>query len=94
MSWFVYVIRLFTNNGDELRDRVIQKLTQQGIQCGRYFAPIHQQPAYAAARNIQHLPVTEQESRRTIALPFFTALSAEQIARVAASLLRAIEASG
>jgi len=46
LSWFVYVIRL----GDELdrsdRDWIAREMTSRGIGCGRYFAPIHQQPIY------------------------------------------------
>ncbi len=81
MSWFVYVIRLATE-----RDRVAEVLQAQGIQCGRYFAPIHQQGAYADWCLLHPLPVTEAESRRTLALPFFSNLSEGQVAYVVARL--------
>jgi perosamine synthetase len=71
VSWFVYVVRL--RNGARVeRDAVMRGLSAAGIACGRYFAPIHLQPSYAAWRNSANLPVTEAEALRTIALPFFS----------------------
>jgi perosamine synthetase len=84
ISWFVYVIRL--NDTELHRDHVIQQLEIAEIQCGRYFAPIHQQPAYAEFTPVNALRVTESESLRTIALPFFTNISLEQITHVAQQL--------
>ena len=85
MSWFVYVVRLARD-----RDRVAQALSTQGVQCGRYFAPIHQQGAYTNWPLPHSLPVTEAESQRTLALPFFNNLSQPQIAYVAEQLQRAM----
>ena len=89
VSWFVYVVRL-SSARPGLRDRVVQALAGRGIQTGRYFAPIHQQAAYAGHLTAQPLPVTEAESLRTIALPFFSNLSAEQAAFAAATLRQTI----
>lgn len=89
LSWFVYVVRLheeFTH-----RDQVMQRLIAAGIGCGRYFAPIHMQPSYAAWRLAGHLPATESVASRTIALPFFNRLRAEQIERVCDVLEGAID---
>jgi perosamine synthetase len=77
ISWFVYVIRLLPEFNQSQRDAMLQSLTGQGIGCARYFAPIHLQPAYAEWKTV-NLPVTESESARTIALPFFNCLSGEQ----------------
>ena len=68
-SWFVYVVRVPAQ-----RDRILHALAEGAIQCGRYFAPIHQQPAYAGWPLTQSLKVTEAESQRTLALPFFSNL--------------------
>ena len=87
ISWFVYVIRI-AGRDPGLRDRVVEALQRDGIQCGRYFAPIHQQPAYAEWPLPHALPVTEAESLRTIALPFFSNISPSQIAFVAEALQR------
>lgn len=86
MSWFVYVVRLMPELRQH-RDAILRALTEQGIGCGRYFAPIHRQPAYAAWKDVS-LPVTEAEAARTIALPFFNALTGEQQDRVCAALSR------
>ncbi len=91
ISWFVYVIRI-AGGQSGLRDRVIDYLRQDGIQCGRYFAPVHQQPAYAGWRMPHALPVTEAESLRTIALPFFSNISGEQVTFIAQALRRALTA--
>ncbi len=85
MSWFVYVVRLTTG-----RDRVAELLQSAGVQCGRYFAPVHQQAAYANWPLPRALPVTEAESERTLALPFFSNLSEVQAAFVAEQLRRAL----
>lgn len=81
VSWFVYVVRLRPDFGQQHRDAVLQSLAAQGIGCARYFAPIHMQPCYAAW-NDAPLPVTEAEAARSLALPFFNALTAEQLDRV------------
>jgi perosamine synthetase len=82
VSWFVYVVRLHN------RDAVMRGLAAAGIACGRYFAPIHLQPSYAAWRNSAKLPFTEAEASRTIALPFFSNLEAGAIEVVCEALIR------
>jgi perosamine synthetase len=91
ISWFVYVVRLAEQFGREDRDTVVRMLAERGIACGRYFAPIHSQPAYADLPARQPLPVTEAVSARTIALPFYTRLDEASIKRVAEALRDAIE---
>ena len=54
-------------------------LAAAGIASGRYFAPIHLQPSYAAWRHSANLPVTEAEASRTLALPFFNNIEADAI---------------
>jgi len=48
LSWFVYVVRIAEHLPIHTRDKLLASLQQQGIGCARYFAPIHQQPAYTA----------------------------------------------
>lgn len=81
ISWFVYVVRLDASFSEADRDSIVASLTQAGIGCGRYFAPIHMQPSYAAWRNAA-LPVTEAQACRTIALPFFNRITEDEIAQV------------
>jgi len=85
ISWFVYVVRLAEQVD---RDLVQDALALRGIATGRYFAPIHLQPAWrshpgaAAAK----LPLTESIARRTLALPFFNRITLSQQEEVAAAL--------
>jgi perosamine synthetase len=81
LCWFVYVIRL------KNRDAIMEKLTEQGIGCARYFAPLHRQPLFAPYANPRdHLKITEQVADQTLALPFFNNLTSEQIHEVCCAL--------
>jgi perosamine synthetase len=91
MSWFVYVVRLSAAYSSCDRDAIAQMLHNAGIGCGRYFAPIHLQPAYSDWKSRRPLPVTESESQRTLALPFFNRMTDAQIAEVCSTLIAAIQ---
>ncbi len=88
VSWFVYVVRLGDRFSAAQRDAVRQALIDQGIGCGRYFAPIHMQPSYRSLASARiELPVTEEQAGRTLALPFFNRITSRQIAEVCDRLL-------
>jgi perosamine synthetase len=91
-SWFVYVIRLADNFSQANRDAVLAKLRASGIGCNNYFVPIHTQPYIMEMLGTRpgDFPITERIAARTIALPFFAGLSAEQVRRVAHTLSDAI----
>ncbi len=91
ISWFVYVVRL-AEGAD--RDRVREQFAALGIATGRYFAPIHLQPAWRARGGAegQGLALTESIARRTLALPFFNRITGDQQEEVA-TVLRAAMAS-
>ncbi|MGA8162081.1 MAG: DegT/DnrJ/EryC1/StrS family aminotransferase [Acidobacteriaceae bacterium] len=89
LTWFVFVVRLADRFTSAHRDRLRAIINSAGIGTGRYFAPIHLQPAYAAWRST-HLPITEAVSDRTLALPFFNRLSDKQMQRVASELQTAL----
>lgn len=91
ISWFVYVVRVSERFHLQDRDAVIQNLSKQGIGCGRYFAPIHLQPAYRdLPQPIDPLPVTEQVGQRSIALPFFNKISPAEVEHVCLRLQDAV----
>jgi perosamine synthetase len=92
VSWFVYVVRLHKEGRPGLRDAAAAYLESLGIGCGRYFAPIHRQPAYADICAGTHMPVTEAESATTLALPFFNRITSVQITQVCDALRSALEA--
>lgn len=77
ISWFVYVI-ILPKEID--RNQLMERLFQQGIHTRPYFPAIHLQPAYAPfAFKKGDLPITEDISNRTLAIPFHSNLSyAEQ----------------
>ena len=88
MSWFVYVIRLADRYTRKDRDAVLQGLRSRGIGCRDYFQPIHLQPLILERLGSgpgQH-PVTESVGDRTIALPFFPQMTADQVNHVALTL--------
>jgi perosamine synthetase len=87
ISWFVYVVRLKAHLE---RDAIMRELAAAGIASGRYFAPIHLQPSYAAWRHSAGLAVTEAEAARTLALPFFNNIEADAIDHVCNTLGRLV----
>jgi perosamine synthetase len=91
ISWFVYVIRLREGFTAVQRDQLLREMASQEIACGRYFAPIHLQPAYRAqAHRCMGLGNTESIAPRTLALPFFNRISTEQIEEVCQRLEEAL----
>jgi len=88
ISWFVYVLRLNKRFAASHRDRIVQEMASRGIACGRYFAPIHLQPAYRTQlHRCMTLTHTESIAPRTLALPFFNKITHNQIAEVCDDLV-------
>lgn len=87
MSWFVYVITL--EKGMD-RDEVIARLEKEGIPARGYFSPVHLQPYMRSMFGYKggELPVTEEISKRTLALPFHNNLTEEEINLVVDTLSR------
>jgi perosamine synthetase len=93
ISWFVYVVRLPEGTTAEQRDALIAKLGERGIEAGRYFMPIHLQPAFRDANFLRKpLPVTESVGAHTVALPFFTRMTERQQEAVCEALKSALPA--
>jgi len=92
ISWFVYVVQLQPEFSRERRDQVLQQLQSLRIGCNAYFPAIHLQPFYRRAYAFKEgdFPATERISARTIALPFFNALSTSQMEFVHDSLRRIV----
>ena len=91
-SWFVYVVQLRDHFAASARDQLMKRLQSEGIGCAPYFPAIHLQPFHRDA--LGHAPgdflVCEHVSARTLALPFFPHLSAQQIRRVVETLQDAL----
>ncbi len=84
MSWFVFVVRLSDQFVPGDRDLLIRALRAEGIGTNNYFPPIHLQP-YMVERfgfALGQFPITEHVAARTLALPFFSAMTPAQVHRV------------
>ena len=89
MSWFVYVVRVPSRID---RDALMRSLDERGIPSRAYFAPIHLQPLYRARFGFRpgDFPVAEDLGRRSLALPFSSVMTEDQVEAVCAELLDAL----
>ncbi len=84
-SWFVYVVKL----APELdRDAVMANLRAEGIGTAEYVPCVHLQPFMREQYGFREgmFPVAEDACSRTLALPFFTQIEAEDQERVVEAL--------
>jgi len=88
-SWFVYVIALPAGAD---RDRVMAELRAQGIGTAEYVPCVHLQPYMRETYGFGEgtCPVAEGVASRTLALPFFPQLEAEDQERVVEALRAAL----
>ena len=87
ICWFAFVVRV----QKEIRGEVLRTLDAKGIGCRAYFPPIHLQPLYSEfCRQGQDLSNTVDAGSRTIALPFFNALTKEQVMEVSRVLIETV----
>ncbi|HEV3408058.1 MAG TPA: DegT/DnrJ/EryC1/StrS family aminotransferase, partial [Gaiellaceae bacterium] len=89
-SWFVYVVLL---DRDVDRNAVMARLSEDGVASKPYLPSIHLQPYYRERFGYREgmLPVAEDVSRRSLALPFHPRLAAEDQEYVVDGLRRAVE---
>ena len=90
MSWFVFVVRLSDEYTPNDRNRILQQLSDRGIQCSNYFAPIHLQPCFSSRFGYSRgdFSVCEALAERTIALPLHHELTENDIRYVCQELRR------
>lgn len=86
VSWFVYVIQV------QNRNQIMEKLKQKGIACAAYFNPLHLTKFYKNKFNFKEgdFPICEKIARTTLALPFHTNLSKDDITYVCNSIKEVI----
>jgi perosamine synthetase len=88
-SWFVFVVALAEGVD---REAVVASLERAGVQTARYLPCIHLQPymrdRYGFGEGL--CPVAEEAARRTLALPFFTAIAPADQDRVVEALAAAV----
>jgi perosamine synthetase len=87
-SWFVYTVQLDATID---RDAVIARLAERGIASKAYLPCIHLFPHLRELGYREgQFPVAEAASARSLALPFFPAMSESQVARVCEALAQSI----
>jgi len=88
-GWFVFVVQVPRGRD---RDEVIRALRARGVQCKPYLPAIHLMSFYRErfGHREGEFPVCEDVAARSLALPFFPAMTEAQVARVAAALREAV----
>lgn len=84
----VFVVLLPT---DANRAEVMESMRQDGIQTSIHYLPLHRFTATRGYFQDVELPVTELVEERIMTLPLSPHLTEEQIDRIAASLLKAVD---
>jgi perosamine synthetase len=81
-GWFVFVVQV---PRDHQRDDVIRALREHGVASKPYLPAIHLMSFYREAFGHREgeFPVCEDVAARSVALPFFPAMTEGQVARVA-----------
>jgi perosamine synthetase len=85
VDWFVYVVRLDPAID---RDALIPRLAERGVPARPYFSPIHLQPFYRSEFGFKpgDFPITERVGASTLALPFSSRLTEDEVGYVAEML--------
>ena len=88
-GWFVFVVQV-PRGAD--RDTVIRGLRERGVQSKPYLPAIHLMSYYRETFGHRpgEFPVCEDVAERSVALPFFPAMTEGQVARVAEALARVL----
>jgi perosamine synthetase len=88
-SWFVYIVKLAPEVD---RDAVMADLRAEGIGTAEYVPCVHLQPFMREQYGFREgmFPVAEDACSRTLALPFFTQIEAEDQERVVETLRTAL----
>ncbi|MFL5906305.1 MAG: DegT/DnrJ/EryC1/StrS family aminotransferase, partial [Solirubrobacterales bacterium] len=89
-SWFVFCVQLPAGTD---RDAVISSLASREIASKAYLPCIHLLPPYRERFGFSggEFPVAERVAERSLALPFFTSMSEQQVDRVCTALAEALD---
>jgi perosamine synthetase len=92
VDWFVYVIRLDPAID---RDALVGRLAERGVPSRPYFSPLHLQPLYQERFGFRagDFPVTERVAASTLAIPFSSRISDEDVELVASALEELVSAA-
>lgn len=87
IAWFTFPIRL-GNASRADRDRLIDSLSEEGIDCGVYFEPVHHLPFHNCQHDGRRLPISEAAGDRSIALPLYPELEIETVDWICRRLMK------
>jgi perosamine synthetase len=89
-GWFVFVVQVPRGRD---RDDVVHALRARGVQSKPYLPAIHLMSFYRErfGHREGEFPVCEDVAARSVALPFFPAMTEGQVERVAAALAEAVD---
>lgn len=89
VDWFVYVVRL---QPEIDRDALVGRLGALGVPTRPYFSPLHLQPYFRSLFGYKpgDFPVTERVAASTLALPFSSQLSDDDVQYVADTLAEVV----
>lgn len=83
-----HVFMLYTTLVEHDRDKVMQHLTEAGIETRLYFPPAHRQPVFAGFE--ADLPVTDWAAARMLSLPCHSLLRPADLERIAGVVREAL----
>lgn len=87
IAWFTFPIRLLGGTRQD-RDRLMESLAADGIDCGLYFEPVHRLSFHDRQHGEKPLPVSEAAGDHSLALPIYPELRLEQVDFICRRLLR------
>ena len=92
-SWSAFVVRLNDRLDAADRDEVLRRLRMRGVGCEGHHPPAHLRPHLAGRFGFAEgmCPVAEHVGGRTVALPFFSGVTREQVERACDALGAVLE---
>lgn len=87
-AWHLYVVRIDYAAAGLSRAELMRRLADDGIGTQVHYFPVHRQPYYAQRYETPALPGADQYYQRALSLPLFASMTNDDVAFVAAALLR------
>jgi len=85
-GWHLYAVLIDFERLGLSRDRVMQLLRAQGVGTQVHYIPVHRQPYYRDRYGEQSLPGADAYYDRCLSIPFFPAMTDDDVHHVAQSL--------
>jgi dTDP-4-amino-4,6-dideoxygalactose transaminase len=91
-AWHLYVMRLADDAG-VARDRLIERLFEQGVGCSVHYIPLHQHPYWRERYGLQAamFPHSQHAYERMVSLPLYTRMTMADVQRVAGAVRAALD---